>query len=76
MPLLLSPDLFTRKGWSINKLNYDALGKIFHESGIMSHKGQDVTFLARAVDASFVSNVRREEFNVIKRSIGNNVDNS
>lgn len=66
MPLLLSPDLFTRKGWSVNKLNYDAPGKIFHESGIMSHKGQDVTFLARAVDASFVSNVRREEFNVIK----------
>lgn len=66
MPLLLSPDLFTRKGWSLDKLDYEALGAIFHESGVMSNKGQDVTFLARAVDASFVSNARREEFNILR----------
>jgi hypothetical protein len=66
MPLLLSPDLFTRVGWSIEKLDYHALANVFHESGVLSNQGQDTTFLARAVDASFVSSARREEQNVLQ----------
>jgi hypothetical protein len=58
MPVLLHPQLLTPGVDPLADLNYEAVGQVLHSTGVLSHKRQDVTFLARAVDARFISSAR------------------
>lgn len=58
IPVLLHPQLLKPGIEPLAALDYEAVGRVLHKSGILSHKSQDVTFLARAVDARFVSSAR------------------
>lgn len=44
----------------LRRLDYEAVGTVLHKSGLLSKDGQNATFLAHAVDASFVSSSRGE----------------
>lgn len=65
-PVLLNPTRVATPGWSLRQLGVNELGQCLSDSRAMSHAGQQVTFLASAVDASFVSNARANEVDVIR----------
>lgn len=69
MPVLLNPQSLRAYGGSghdvvggdpLRRLDYEAVGTVLHKSGLLSKDGQNATFLAHAVDASFVSSSRGE----------------
>lgn len=59
-PVLLHPQLLKPGTDPLANLDYEAVGRVLHATGVLSHKEQDVTFLARAVDARFISAARGE----------------
>ena len=60
LPVLLHPQLLKPGTDPLANLDYEAVGRVLHATGVLSHKDQDVTFLARAVDARFISAARGE----------------
>lgn len=69
MPVLLNPQSVKTYGENghdvvggdpLRRLDYEAVGAVLHKSGLLSKDGQNATFLAHAVDASFVSSSRGE----------------
>lgn len=69
MPVLLNPQGLRAYGGDghdvmggdpLRRLDYEAVGTVLHKSGLLSKDGQNATFLAHAVDASFVSSSRGE----------------
>lgn len=65
-PVLLNPTRVATRDWSLNQLGIDELGQCLTDNRFMSHDGQEVTFLASAVDASFVSSARANEVDVMR----------
>jgi hypothetical protein len=65
-PVLLNPTMLTSRSWSLRQLGFDGLGETLMENHFMSHHGQAMTFLASAVDASFVSSARADELAVLR----------
>lgn len=65
-PVLLSPTLVSQRGWSLDKLGVQELGDVLTEDRFLCHEGQSLTFLANAVDASFVSSARAKEVDVMR----------
>lgn len=69
MPVLLHPQLLVPGVEPLAALNYEAVGQVLHSTRVLSHERQDVTFLARAVDASFISSVRGDMQNAVLKTL-------
>lgn len=69
IPVLLHPQLLKAGTDPLASLDYEAVGRVLQSTGILSHREQDVTFLARAVDARFISSARGEMRHSVLRAL-------
>jgi hypothetical protein len=65
-PVLMNPSRVAIRNWSLDQLGFDRLGESLTDNRFMTHQGQGMTFLASAVDASFVSSARADESSVLR----------
>lgn len=65
-PVLINGTRISNRGWSLEQLGIHELGGYLSSNRFLCHEGQGLTFLASAVDASFVSNARSNEVDVMR----------
>jgi hypothetical protein len=65
-PVLINGSLVSTRGWSLDQLGILEMGSYLNTNRFLCHEAQGVTFLASAVDASFVSSARSNEVDVMR----------